>query len=281
MSKTLVINSSNYVVGSNNKYVYRFPNSVNFEVGSSIGLSSISIYNSTFNIEKRRGNNTIQIVWLGITYTLVIDDGYYNVSDLNFRIQQFCILNNLYLTSNGGSNIIYFVELAMNSVRYSVQLNLYTIPTEQQALILGYSKVGSTWNYPLAAITPQLNILSQTFGNLIGLTFGLYPLIAQPTTQSFLSTTTPIISPVNSYVMTCNLLNSKYSIPNTSFFSLPINGSLGSLITSNVTSIVYNTINPQFYNEIVITFFDQYFNPLILHDFDCTITLAIKEADAK
>ena len=281
MSKTLVINSSNYVVGSNNKYVYRFPNSVNFEVGSSIGLSSISIYNSTFNIEKSRGNNTIQIIWLGITYTLVIDDGYYNVSDLNFRIQQFCILNNLYLTSNGGSNIIYFVELAMNSVRYSVQLNLYAIPTEQQALVLGYSKVGSSWNYPLAAITPQLNILSQTFGNLIGLTFGIYPLIPQSTTQSFLSITTPIISPVNSYVMTCNLLNSKYSIPNTSFYSLPINGSLGSLITSNVTSIVYNSINPQFYNEIVITFFDQYFNPLILHDFDCTITLAIKEPDTK
>ena len=281
MSKTLVINSSNYVIGSNNKYIYRFPNSVNFEVGSTIGLSSISIYNSTFNIEKSRGNNTIQIIWLGTTYTLVIDDGYYNVSDLNFRIQQFCILNNLYLTSNGGSNIIYFIELAMNSVRYSVQLNLYAIPTEQQALVLGYSKVGSTWNYPLAAITPQLNILSQTFGNLIGLTFGLYPLTPQSTTQSFLSTTTPIISPVNSYVMTCNLLNSKYSIPNTSFYSLPINGSLGSLITSNVTSIVYNSINPQFYNEIVITFFDQYFNPLILHDFDCTITLAIREVDAK
>ena len=68
------------------------------------------------------------------------------------------------------------------------------------------------WNYPLAAITPQLNILSQTFSNLIGLTFGLYPSIPQSTTQSF---------------------------------------------------------------------FDQYFNPLILHDFDCAITLAIREADAK
>ena len=101
------------------------------------------------------------------------------------------------------------------------------------------------------------------------------------TTQSYLSTTTPIISPVNSYIMTCNLLNSKYSIPNTTFFSLPLSGSLGTLITSNVSSIVYNMINPQSYNEIVITFFDQYFNALVLHDFDCTITLAIKEPDVK
>ena len=171
MSKTLVINSSNYVIGSGNKFVYRFPNTVNFEAGSSIGLSSISIYNSTFNIEKSRGNNVIQIIWLVTTYTIIIDDGYYTVNDLNFRIQQFCILNNLYLLSNSGSNIIYFVELVMNSVRYSVQLNLYAIPTEVQSLALGYSKVGSTWNFPLVATTPQVNILSQSFGNLIGLLF--------------------------------------------------------------------------------------------------------------
>ena len=282
MSKTLVINSSNYIIGSNNKFVYRFPNTQTFEAGSSIGLSSISIYNSTFNIEKNRGNNVIQIIWLGTTYTIIIDDGYYNVSDLNFKIQQFCILNNLYLLSNGGSNIIYFVELVMNSVRYSVQLNLYAIPTSAQALILGYTlPPTANWTFPTIATTPQLNILSQTFGNLIGLNFGIYPVTVQTTTQSYLSTTTPIISPVNSYIMTCNLLNSKYSIPNTTFFSLPLSGSLGTLISSNVSSIVYNMINPQSYNEIVITFFDQYFNALILHDFDCTITLAIKEPDIK
>ena len=282
MSKTLVINSSNYIIGSNNKFVYRFPNTQSFEAGSSIGLSSISIYNSTFNIEKNRGNNVIQIIWLGTTYTIIIDDGYYNVSDLNFKIQQFCILNNLYLLSNSGSNIIYFVELVMNSVRYSVQLNLYALPTSTQASTLGYSlPPTANWNFPLVATTPQLNILSQTFGNLIGLNFGMYPVTPQTTTQSYLSTTTPIISPVNSYIMTCNLLNSKYSIPNTTFFSLPLSGSLGTLITSNVSSIVYNMINPQSYNEIVITFFDQYFNALVLHDFDCTITLAIKEPDVK
>ena len=282
MSKTLVINSSNYIIGSNNKFVYRFPNTQTFEAGSSIGLSSISIYNSTFNIEKNRGNNVIQIIWLGTTYTIIIDDGYYNVSDLNFKIQQFCILNNLYLLSNSGSNIIYFVELVMNSVRYSVQLNLYPIPTLSQASSLGYSLPPSAnWTFPIISTTPQLNIVSQTFGNLIGLNFGIYPVTAQTTTQSYLSTTTPIISPVNSYIMTCNLLNSKYSIPNTTFYSLPLSGSLGTLITSNVSSIVYNMINPQSYNEIVITFFDQYFNALVLHDFDCTITLAIKEPDVK
>ena len=100
MSKTLIINSSNYVTGSGNKFVYRFPNTVSFHAGSSIGVSSISMYNSTFNIESSRGNNVINIIWLGTTYILTFEDGYYSVSDINFRIQQFCILNNLYVTSN-------------------------------------------------------------------------------------------------------------------------------------------------------------------------------------
>ena len=281
MSRTLVINSSNYVVGSNNKFVYRFPNTINFDAGSTIGLSSISIYNSTFNVEKSRGNNVIQILWLGVTHTIVIEDGYYTVNDLNFRIQQYCILNNLYMTTNSGSNVIYFVELVTNSIKYSVQLNVYPIPTEVQSVSLGYSKIGTSWSFPSIATTPQLNILSQQFGNLIGYVFGLYPLLPQLTTQSYLSVTTPIISPVNSYLITCNMVNSKYSIPNSVFFSLPLNVGIGSLITSNSNSIVYNKINIQPYNELILTFYDQNYNALTLRDFDCTIMLSIREADLK
>ena len=41
-------------------------------------------------------------------------------------------------------------------------------------------------------------------------------------------------------------------------------------------------INPLFYNEIVIRFFDQYFNPLLLHDLSVLpIILVIEEADIK
>ena len=43
------------------------------------------MYNSTFNIESSRGNNVINIIWLGMTYTLTFEDGYYSVSDINFR----------------------------------------------------------------------------------------------------------------------------------------------------------------------------------------------------
>ena len=70
MSKTLIINSSNYISGSGNRFVYHFPNTVSFQAGSSIGMSSVSMYNSTFNIECSRGNNIINIIWFGMTFAL-------------------------------------------------------------------------------------------------------------------------------------------------------------------------------------------------------------------
>ena len=87
------------------------------------------------------------------------------------------------MTTNGGTNIMYFVELVMNSVRYSVQLNVYPIPTKIQATALSCAKPENAWNFPVLSMTPQLNILSQQFGNLIGFNFGLYPVLPQITTQ--------------------------------------------------------------------------------------------------
>ena len=61
MGKTIVINSSNYLQGSGNKYVYNFPQTSYFPVGSGIGVSNISIYNSIQNITQKRGNNVVTL----------------------------------------------------------------------------------------------------------------------------------------------------------------------------------------------------------------------------
>jgi hypothetical protein len=99
---------------------------------------------------------------------------------------------------------------------------LYAIPTESQATTLGYIKpVGATWDYPTEPVCPSLNF-NQSFGNLIGQTFGTYPPTASSTNIQFLSTQTPKISPVDSLILTCNLVNSKYSIPSNVLFTVPI-----------------------------------------------------------
>ena len=277
MGKTIVINSSNYLQNSGNKYVYKFPQTSYFSTGSGIGVSNIAIYNSIQNITEKRGNNKITLNWLGTDYIFTFPNGYYSVSDMNFFIQQQCILNNLYVTANDGADNVYFVELVINSIRYSTSLNLYAIPTEQQATNLGYVKpVAATWVYPASPECPSLSF-NQQFGNLVGFTFGKFPQDLQSSNIQYLSTQTPVISPVDSLILTCNLVNSKYSIPSNVFFTVPISSSLGSLINVNISSIVYNDILPQNFSNLEITIYDQLFNPVELLDKELTITLVIEE----
>ena len=277
MPKTLVINSSNFVQNSGNKFIYNFPQTSYFPIGSGIGVSNIAIYNSIENINSKRGNNTITLNWLGTNYVFVFPDGYYSVSDINYFLQNQCILNNLYVTANSGADNVYFVELAINSIRYSTSLNFYAIPTATQATNLGYVKsAGATWDFPQTAVCPSLTF-GQPFANLIGQTFGTYPPTTQSSNIQYLSTQIPVISPVDSLILTCNLVNSKYSIPSNILFTVPISSSLGSLIQVNISSIIYNDILPQHFSSLEITIFDQLFNPVNLLDKEMTLTLVIEE----
>ena len=282
--RTLVINSSNYVGA--NQYTYTLPQTVKFDAKDQIGVASLSIYNNTFNITAARGNNTLTFIWNAatpVTYNWTIPDGYYAVStDLNYWLQQQMILNNLYVTNSSGQNV-YFMEFATNAPRYAVSINAYALPTSATATTLGYTKpAGSTWSYPAAAAAcPQIT-LTASFAKLLGFSAGSLP--PNATTSSnvqYLSTTTPNVNPIDSYILTCSLLSSPYSIPSDVFFTIPLNGGIGSLLTVNPSQIVFNNIAPNQYKYITIKLFDQLFNPLSLNDFELTLTLAIQEAEKK
>jgi hypothetical protein len=277
MTKTVIINSSHFVKNSGNQYTYTFPSSKRFAVGSGIGVNGIAIYNSVFNITTARQNNSIVFIFLGVSYTFTIPDGYYSISDLNYFLQSQFILNGLYLTANDGSDNVYFAEILINTVRYSTSLNFYVIPTESDALAQGYSKpANSTWSYPVSQRTPSLTF-SSVFGELVGQEAGTYPPVNTSLNTQYLSTKTPVISPVDSLILCCNLVYSSFSIPNNVFYSVPISSQLGSLINFNPSSVVYNDILPQSFSTLEITFFDQKFQKVILNDVELTLSLSIYE----
>jgi hypothetical protein len=175
--RTIIINTSNHVENTDNQYIYTFPSTVKFNDGDAIGVSSIALYNSTFNITSSRGNNTFTISWNAnttTTFNITIPDGYYSVENLNFFLHQQCILNNLYVTNSSSQNV-YFLEFIINPPRYAVSLNAYPIPTAAQATTLGYTQPsGATWVYPATAKCPQITF-GTDFGALIGYTAGSYP----------------------------------------------------------------------------------------------------------
>ena len=262
-------------------------NSTNLSVGQAISGTGI-VANTTITAINT-GTNTItlsqatgSLIGSGSTinlnnavYNWTIPDGYYSISDLNYWLQSQFIINKLYATITSGN--VYFYDMVQNSVRYSVQVDSYYIPTSANATTLGYTPaVGSAWSWPSSNQTPQLT-WNSTFGALIGQLGITFPSAIQATNQSTLSTITPIISPVNSYVLTCNLINSKYSLPSNTFFTVPITGSIGSLISYNASSVVMNSIAPNIYSNILIQLYDQNWNQLQLQDKEIVITLCIDE----
>ena len=279
--RTIVMNSSNHVEGTKNKFVYTFPSQLKLTENHRIGVSGVSMYNSTFNIEAKRGNNTLTLIWNAssqTSYTFTFPDGYYSVSQMNEFLQQQMILNNLYVTNSSGQ-YVYFVELVTNSSRYAVQLNTYFLPTSANATSLGYNKPsGATWNYPASNKCPQLT-LNANFGSLIGFEAGTFPSGSSvATNQEFISTKEPKLNVVDNYIMTCNMIsNVDYSIPSNILFTIPLTVGLGKLMSITPASVVMNHIAANHYREIVIEFFSQDFQPLELNDYELTLTLVISD----
>lgn len=277
--KLLIINSTNYVANSNNTFTYTFPHNPRFK-DEQIAVSSLSMYNSIFNIEAIRGNNTFRIVLnfaTPVNLDIVFPDGFYSVEDMQFYIEQKMIENGYYCVDSTGKNE-YFFHLYTNSVYYNINAVCEAIPTSAQASAKSWTQgVGATWTYPVTAKTSQFTTFSNTWGDLIGyLASTTLPATPQTTIQTFSSTNTPNIQPINSLILRCNLLNSQHSIPNDILFTQPINTAFGNMIQSGNHPYIWHDIASNSYSNITITFNDQLFNPVILKDSAITLTIAIR-----
>jgi hypothetical protein len=275
----LVINSSNLVQnGNNNTYRYQFPSgSVKFD-NSKVAVASVSMYYSWYNITAANGNNSFQIIWpIGAgtsTFTITLPNGFYAITDLNSYLQQFCITNGLYLINSSGQ-YVYYCEFITNSNYYSVQFNAYSIPT---ALPVGWTQPSNWVGYPTTAYTPQLIVPSTNFRNIIGFNAATLPAVQQITTYSKLSDFTPQVTPTQSVILTCSLLNNQYSNPRTVLYSFsPAGTTFGSIIQSNPNQYSFIDVQDGNYSDFQISFLDQSFNPLLLNDTNLVIMLLIKQ----
>ena len=283
--KFLVLNSSNYVTGSNNQFQYNFPSGVKFQEGDQIAVSSVEMFNSIFNIEAKRNNNTLQIILnyaTPVTLTITFSDGFYAISDIQSFIQSVCYANGYYMTTTNGS-IIYPIEIAPNLINYSIQWVCNVIPTSAQATSLSYSKPsGVSWNFPSSSQCCQVVILNNGFQQIVGSNAGTYPNSIQSTVYTFQSTNVATLNPVSTLIMRCNFIcNSAYSYPSDILNAIPITTSFASVISQTASNLIFQDIQPNTYQQMIIGFYDQLFNPVVLHDFTVTIVLVIKTADEK
>ena len=271
--KTVTLTSANYIGNSQFKLNLRTPLKAPDDIAA-IAVSNINFYNMSFNITSAYGNNSITLTFRGVSYIITFSNGYYSASEINAKIQAACYLNKLYMTSSTG-DIVYFIEIVENATQYAIQLNMYAIPTAAQATTLGYSiPSGASWTSPTTSETPQLTINS-SFGTLIGQSSGTYPSTISTTSQSFVSTFTPIISPINSYLFSCNLINNPYGALSDHLETVPLTAGLGEIVTYIPPAIIPHDIYSSTYSSIVITLYDQNYNLLTVNDNEFNISLAL------
>ena len=278
-SYSIILNSTNHVAGSTNRFEYRFPKSISFNEEDMLELTSLSMFNSIFNIEAIRGNNTFSIIWnanTAVQYNFTIPNGIYSIADLNSYIQSQCITNKLYML-NASSQYVFFVELVTNANAYASQINNYALPTTAEAVTLGYTiPAGASWTAPATASVPQI-IITEGWGKLIGFLAQTLPTSVLAVDTSTLSSFTPQIQAVNAIILGCNLITNEYSLAQNAFYSFPLNVASGAIIDVKNNSGVGNSIRAARYDRLILEFYANDHSILRLVDFELTVVLNIKK----
>ena len=181
------------------------------------------------------------------------------------------IANGHYLVNSTG-DYVYYMEIVLNTSRYAYQLNCYSLP----------SVLPSGWSNPAGITfgstnTPYIIITSNSFGKLIGFSSGTYPPAPTTSNYSILSNISPNITPVNSVLMQCNLVNNPLSIPSKLLFGFSPNTTFGSAINITPSEFAYNDIQQGYFSSIDIQFTDQNGNNLIINDSNLVVQLVIRK----
>lgn len=282
--RTLVLNNTNVAQGDTSKFIYKFPAGGTTFNDAELAVSNISVYYSWFNIRSDLLNNTFSYTWyFGATPTsqvvnITIPDGFYTIPDLNAYLQSVMIVNNHYLIASNG-DYVYFLEFVENPTSYAVQFNSYALLTSAQATALAYTSPSGWQGFVNTNITPQITIASNAFRNIIGFNAGTYPSPTQITNYSKISDFTPQVSPVQSVLLSCSLVNNPFAVPNNIVYSFaPVNASFGSVLSPSISEFIWNKITDGSYPEFTVQFLDQNYTPLRLRDTNLVIVLSIRKA---
>jgi len=121
--------------------------------------------------------------------------------------------------------------------------------------------------------------VSQTVGAITGTFYSMGATQSPSYTsiQTFGSSSVPQVSPLSSYVLTCNLLNNNFAIPNSLLYSFAPNATFGSQFTIAPNQYSFIDIQPGQYNSFEVSFLDQRNIPTTLQDNNLVILLIIAE----
>lgn len=295
MVQTIVFNSSNVISGSNNsRYRFNLAQTTFIKRGCKVAIQSVTLPYSWYNISSsifQNANFSLTFpcsVAGGSTKTISINvpDGFYTLAQLNSYLQSVMITNGYYLVN--GSNNVYYAQFVYNTSLYKIEIDLLPVPTTLGTFTYGTTSIGwggvsgSGYGLPATGYTPQITFpLVGGINSILGFDANITLPASQTTaTQALTSTLTPNLTPINSLIMLCNLVNNKYSVNNQTIFALTPNTTYGSnIVVNNSLTDSFVDIFEGYYNYIDLEFRDQNFNTMFIRDPNLCILLLIKDSD--
>jgi len=279
MTSTIVLKSSNITDKTNSVFKYDFPNSVNL-VDHEVALVSASMYYSWNNISTVLENRTFQYQYVDGTDTLqtvtvTLDEGLYEISDINKALQFSMINEGLYLIDSN-SEYIYYIEFVINSVRNSVDINTYSVPT---ALPAGTTAPSNWPGYPTTTYNPNF-IATSRFNEIIGYASGFQTGLntGNNTTLSFSSSISPNVNPNSSILVDLDCIDNVYSNPTGIISSIVPDVAVGSLISVKPSELIFSPIRNGVYNSITCRLLNKdTLQPQQIEDNQIVIILGIRK----
>ena len=276
---TLLLTQSNLVPGTKNRFRLNLPSGgVRLTLNDTIALQSSNIIYSWPNITAANGNNLFRYVINGTSFDVLISDGFYSIADMNSFLQNVMYARGHYLVKGDGT-LWYPISLRTNPTFYAVQFDLEPIPA---TLPVGWSNPSAVLYNALIpaspAATPQLTIVGNGMQTIFGIAQGTYPVAPSTTLVSVLSSSVPQVTPVQSIVMTCNLLANRVTTPNNVLYSFtPMNVAYGSNIYVQPW-VTHVSVCPTTYQFVQLELFDQSLKALDLQDPNVCISLILQLA---
>ena len=274
MATQIIINSSNFNTESST-FIYNFP-STQALIDSEIGVSTANIFNSIYNVSAELGTNSIQIMFPSgatsyITTTYTIPDGFYDDVSFNYYLQSIFLTGLFYTAASSSLKITTYLSLGVSTNQYANVITTYPIP------FTATPPPGATWTANSGTLrSPQIKFLGNT-----GLLFGYLNNVWYGSTNTELVTNSIICPQINfsqSIILTCNLVaNAGLAYPSNMLYSMAIDASFGSMITSPNSEVIYSNISSTNVKTVELKIFDQLMKPLKLLDSNILIVLSIRK----
>tara|TARA_R110000803_G_scaffold147478_2_gene213038 strand:+ start:2450 stop:3352 length:903 start_codon:yes stop_codon:yes gene_type:complete len=284
MVNTIVLKSSNIVdTTKNSTFQYDFPNSVQMK-DMELALISASMYYTWFNISQELNNRKFSYEYVvGTTVhtrTVELDEGLYEISDINKALQFDFIEAGFYLVNADGDNV-YYAEFTINPVRNSVDINTYPVPLSLPA---GYPAAHTDWvDYPDATYNPSITIPAN-FNKIVGYDVGTVTGLNQTgaatagTIISFNSDFAPNVNPNSSVLVEVSIVDNPYGVPANIIYAIVPNVGVGGLISVAPPEYAFVPIKNGVYNNLRLRLLNKdTLLPLTISDGEITIILGLKE----